>query len=80
MFGLARALYETSGDAYQRNSAATGVEFRNPIAIDDTGDHEPMNKKVVFTHREKIVLWIIIGFVVALIFLQVFFTQTYFTI
>jgi hypothetical protein len=39
-----------------------------------------MNKKVVFTHREKIVLWIIIGFVVALILLQVFFTQTYFTI
>jgi|TARA_B100000378_G_C18029040_1_gene406901 hypothetical protein len=39
-----------------------------------------MNRKVVFTRQEKIVLWIIIGFVVALILLQVFFTQTYFTI
>jgi len=39
-----------------------------------------MNKKAVFTHREKVILWIIIGFIVALILVQVFFTQTYFTI
>jgi|TARA_B100002003_G_scaffold198693_1_gene189429 hypothetical protein len=65
---------------HQRNSAATGVEFRQLTAIDDTGVHEPVNRKIVFTRQEKIVLWIIIGFVVALILLQVFFTQTYFTI
>ena len=64
----------------QRNSAATGVEFQHLTAIDGAGDYEPMNRKVVFTRQEKVVLWIIIGFVVALILLQVFFTQTYFTI